>query len=206
MQTIEMILASHNQGKIFEMQELINNRLNDIQIKLFSLQDMGYNNDIEEPFDTCEENARIKAVTIFEKFNIPSLADDSGIFVDYLNGAPGVYSARYAGVGNTADACIDKLLEKLKDAPDEKRTAQFKCVLCCVLGTEDDKIFYSRGICTGVILHERNGNEGFGYDPIFFYPPVMKSFAQLNVTEKNKYSHRALAVEEFAKNIVKYIL
>jgi len=205
MNSIDMILVTGNEGKRREMEMLINDKLRDVKINLLSLKDVNFDEEIEETGDTCEENAKIKAMTVFERLNIPCIADDSGLFVDYLNGAPGVQSARYAGEGNTPDACMDKLLEDLKAVPDEKRSAQFKCVICCVLGKSDDKIFYSKGVCDGVILYEKIGDNGFGYDPIFFYPPSVKSFAQLTAEEKNKCSHRAAAVEQFADNIVKYL-
>ena len=203
MKSMDIVFVTGNEGKRREMEALINSRVKDIKINLLSLKDVIFDEEIEETGETCEENAKIKAVTAFEKLNIPCIADDSGIFVDYLNGEPGVNSAIYAGKGSSPDACIDKLLAELKDVPEDKRGAHFKCVICCVL--DKDKIFYSKGVCDGVILHERIGNNGFGYDPIFFYPPSVKSFAQLTIEEKNKYSHRAIAVEQFAKNIVKYI-
>ena len=205
MKNIDIIFVTGNEGKRREMEILINERVQNIKINLLSLKDVNFTDEIDETGDTCEENAKIKAMTVFERLNIPCIADDSGLFVDYLGGAPGVDSAIYAGKGSSSDACMDKLLSALSGVPGEKRTAHFKCVICCVLGKEEDKIFYSKGICNGVILHEKAGDGGFGYDPIFFYPPVMKSFAQVTVEEKNKYSHRAMAVEQFAKNIVKYI-
>ena len=205
MKNIDIVFVTGNEGKRREIEVLINDKIKDIKINLLSLKDVNFTEEIEETGDTCEENAKIKAMEVFERLNMPCIADDSGLFVDYLNGAPGVHTAIYAGTNSTPDACMDKLLTELEGVPDEKRTAHFKCVLCCVLGKEDDRIFYSKGICDGVVLKEKVGDKGFGYDPIFFYPPAMKSFAELTVEEKNKYSHRAIAVEHFAKNIVKYI-
>lgn len=213
---IDMLFVTGNEGKRREVESLINSGIGKIdkgdkiiKINLLSLKDMGFDEDIEETGDTCEENARIKAATLFEKLNLPCIADDSGLFVDYLGGEPGVNSARYAGIGNTPDACIDKLLRELDGVPPDKRTAYFKCVICCILPKDKENgkenIFYSDGLCSGIILNERVGENGFGYDPVFFYPPLMKSFAQLSVEEKNKISHRAIAVEQFAKNLVKYL-
>ena len=191
----KIVFASGNAGKIKEMTYLINKNLNGFEIELLSLKDAGFTDEIIESGATFEENAEIKARAVFNKTGMICFADDSGLCVDYLNGAPGIYSARYGG--------MDKLLEELKNVPDEKRTAHFYCAIYCV--TDKNTSFCVSGKCEGVITREKIGDNGFGYDPIFYYPPENMTFAELSGEEKNKISHRAVAAEQFAKEIVKYI-
>ena len=133
---------------------------------------------------------------------IAVLADDSGLMVDALDGVPGVYSARYAGEGATSQQLCEKLLHELKNVPLEKRTAQFTTVL--VVAAPDGKILYTaKGVCEGVIIEEMRGTNGFGYDPVFYYPPLKKTFAELTPEEKNLHSHRYLALRDLLSKIIK---
>jgi len=202
MKKIKIIFASGNAGKIREMNYLINKNLNDFEIELLSLKDVGFNDEIIENGKTFEENAEIKARAVFEKTGMICFADDSGLCVDYLNGAPGIYSARYGGgiVGEGKK----RILNELKDVPEEKRTAHFYCAVYCVINK--DISFCVSGKCGGIITRELSGENGFGYDPVFYYPSMGKTFAQLSEDEKNKISHRALAAEQFAEKIVEYII
>lgn len=148
--------------------------------------------DVEETGTTFAENARLKAMALYRATGFPTVADDSGLCVDALDGAPGVYSARYAGEGHDSDANISKLLEELRNVPPEKRTAHFVCSICLVFHERD--ILTCEGRCTGTIGFERHGNDGFGYDPVFMVGE--RSFAQLNGAEKDKISHRGMALRE----------
>ena len=199
---IKIVFASSNAGKIKEMNYLINKNLNGFEVELLGVKDIGFTDEIIENGATFEENAEIKARAVFAQTGMISFGDDSGLCVDYLNGAPGIHSARYSGGGSEDN--IKKLLEELKDVPGEKRTAHFYCAIYCVI--DKDTSFCVPGKCGGIITREKIGNNGFGYDPIFYYPPENKTFAQLSEEEKNKFSHRALAVEQFAIEIVKYII
>ena len=193
---IKIVFASSNAGKIKEMNYLINKYLNGREIELLGLKDVGFTDEIIEDGKTFEENAEIKARAVFDKTGMICFADDSGLCVDYLNGAPGIYSARYGG--------MDKLLDELQDVPDDKRTAHFYCAICCMISKTES--FFVSGKCGGFITREKIGENGFGYDPVFYYPPENKTFAQLSDEEKNKVSHRAVAAEHFAEKIVKYII
>ena len=202
MQKTKIVFASNNSGKIREMNHIINKNIHHSEIELLGLKDVGFTEDIIENGATFEENAEIKARAVFDKTGMICFADDSGLCVDYLNGAPGIYSARYSG-GNSDDN-IKKLLEELKDITPEKRTAHFYCAVYCII--DKNTSFCVSGKCGGIILNEKIGENGFGYDPVFYYPPENKTFAELSDDEKNKISHRALATEQFAKEIVKYII
>jgi len=197
MKKIKIVFASTNSGKIAEMEYLINRNLEDkgFEAELLSLKDIGFTDEIIEDGATFEANAEIKARAVFDKTGMISFADDSGLCVDYLNGAPGIYSARYGG--------IDRLLNELQGVPDEKRTAYFYCAVYCIVSRSEN--FCTAGKCAGIITHEKFGEGGFGYDPVFYYPPAKRTFAQMTGEEKNKLSHRAIAAELFAEKIVKYI-
>ena len=203
MRNIKIVFASGNEHKKSEMEQLINKNLNanKLKIEILSLKDINFTDEIIEDGKTFEENAEIKARAVFDKTGMICFADDSGLCVDYLNGAPGIYSARYSGGDDEAN--INKLLDELKSVPNEKRTAHFYCAIYCVVSK--DESFCVSGKCEGIILHSKNGENGFGYDPVFYYPPMFKTFAQMTSEEKNKFSHRALAAEQFAKKIVEYI-
>ncbi len=190
----EIILASNNPNKLREMKA----KLGAFGIEVMSQKEAGIDIDVEETGTTFEENAVLKASTIYDIAKKPVIADDSGLEIDYLNGAPGVYSHRFAGENATDADRINKVLTLLKDVPDEKRTARFHCCICYIDEKGEKHIFH--GIAEGRIGYEPVGENGFGYDPIFIYEG--KTFAQLSGEEKNKVSHRGKAVqalEEFLK-------
>ncbi|WP_294406717.1 XTP/dITP diphosphatase [uncultured Clostridium sp.] len=192
----KLILASNNNKKIKELKEI----LSDIQVKVRSLSDEGIHIDVVEDGTTFEENAKKKAKEIFEflkekgEEDFIVLSDDSGLEVDYLNGEPGVYSARYAGEHGEDDKNNEKLLKNLKGIPKKERGAQFVCQIA--MFDEEGKYYTVRGEVRGYILEELNGEGGFGYDPLFFYEPLDKTFAQLTSEEKNEVSHRGRALKE----------
>ena len=194
---MELILASRNKKKIREVEAILANHFPGIRI--LSLDDVGYIGDIEENGETYEENALTKARTAVEAGNhqYPAIADDSGLSVDALNGAPGVYSARYAG-GHGDDAANNALLLKnLADTPAEERTARFVC--CIALVYPDGREITVRGETEGLIIDEARGEGGFGYDPYFYYAPFGKTFSELSAEEKNAISHRGKAIAKVAQ-------
>lgn len=184
------ILASNNKHKLVEINEI----LKDFKYKLLSMHDAGLINfDIVEDGNTFEENSLIKAKAVMKELDIISIADDSGLMVDYLNGAPGVFSARYAGENADYHDNNKKLLEELKDVPFEKRTAKFVSVITMLF--RNGNTIVVRGEALGHIDFEYRGDNGFGYDPLFIDINSNKSYAELGSTEKNKISHRAKALE-----------
>ena len=189
----ELIIATNNEGKVREFQNIFSEKGYTVK----SLKDFPEIDDVEETGTTFEENALLKAQTVAKALQVVVIADDSGLEVDALNGEPGVYSARYAGTDKNDEANIDKVLEKLQDIPEEKRTARFVCVLAVAM--PDGESFTVRGTCEGFIASERKGENGFGYDPIFYIKEIDKTMAQLSKEEKNKISHRARAIELLAK-------
>ena len=202
----KLILASNNNKKIKELKEI----LSDIQVKVRSLSDEGIHIDVVEDGTTFEENAKKKANEIFEflkekgEDDFIVLSDDSGLEVDYLNGEPGVYSARYAGEHGEDDKNNEKLLKNLKGIPKKERGAQFVCQIA--MFDEDGKYYTVRGEVRGYILEELNGEGGFGYDPLFFYEPLDKTFAQLTSEEKNEVSHRGRALKELKAILSEIVL
>ena len=199
---MELILASRNKKKIREVEAILATHFPGVRI--LSLDDVGYVGDIEENGETYEENALTKARTAVEAGGgrYAAIADDSGLSVDVLNGAPGVYSARYAG-GHGDDAANNALLLKnLADIPAAERTARFVC--CIALVFPDGREMTVRGETEGIIINEARGEGGFGYDPYFYYEPFGKTFSELSAEEKNMISHRGKAiakVAEILKNI-----
>lgn len=191
---MKIVLASRNAHKIAELRELLT-RLTGKELDILSLDDIGFSGEIEENGNSFEENAAIKA-SVPASLGYIGIADDSGLSVDFLDGAPGIYSARYAGEPCDNAKNNEKLLENLKNVPKEKRTAKFVCVIAAVAPNGERLVV--RGECPGEILTELHGNGGFGYDPLFFYPPAGKTFAELSASEKNTVSHRAVAMERFA--------
>ena len=171
-------------------------------VDLLTPKDLGISLDVEETGETYEENAALKARAFARASGLPSLADDSGLEVGTLAGAPGVRSARYAGTGSDKDN-VDLLLLNLKDIPEQKRTARFVCVVAIALPSGD--IQYARGQCEGTIGEERRGDGGFGYDPVFFPEGRTLTMAQLPPDEKNNLSHRGRAVRN-ALPIIERIL
>lgn len=189
---MEIILATTNKGKLRELQQL----LTDKDVVLYSLDHFQPVPDVEETGATFAENARLKACYYSQQLNHLVLADDSGLIVDALDGAPGVYSARFAGTdGPDRDQENNKkLLSLLKDIPDEKRTARFCCCLC--LASPAEILIEVEGFVQGVIAHQSKGENGFGYDPIFYLPDRNKTIAQLPYEEKNQISHRGQALKK----------
>ena len=193
METI--VIATGNKHKISEIKEMLAPYTAG-KYELVSRRDAGFTGEIIENGSTFEENATIKARTVCEATGKITLADDSGLCVDALGGRPGIYSARYGGL-DTDDEQISLLLSELKDVPAEKRTARFVAVFCAAF--PDGKTISARGECEGEILFERRGFDDFGYDPVFYYPPAKKTFAELSQSEKCAVSHRGKAVEKFVK-------
>ncbi len=197
---IKLVLASRNQKKIKELETLLGPLSSKVQV--LSLDDIGYADDIVEDGTTFAENSKIKA-SVPAKLGYIGVADDSGLTVDALCGAPGVYSARYSGEGATDVKNNEKLLSALADVPDEKRGAQFRTVVTCAFPDGTD--FQAEGVCEGRILHAPDGDGGFGYDPLFYYEPFGKTFAALTPEEKNAVSHRGKAMREFVEKFREYI-
>lgn len=186
---MQIVFASNNAGKIRELQAL----LNDFSIDIVPQGTLGVD-EVEETASTFVENALIKARHACEVTGLPAIADDSGLEVDALNGAPGIYSARYAGNDSNAKNNIHKLLTELTDVPDEQRSAAFHCVLVYLAHSSDPTPLICHGIWHGRILKTPTGENGFGYDPIFYVPSEKCSAAQLSLDVKNRLSHRAQAL------------
>lgn len=182
----KLVFATNNKGKLEEIKQLLLDKF-----EVLSLVDISFSGEIPEDYETLEENALQKAYFIFSRCKIPTISDDSGLEVEALNGAPGVYSARYAGPANDANKNMDKLLLELKGIAN--RRARFKTVIAYV-DSETQKTFV--GEVQGDILPERRGEKGFGYDPIFLPDGHSKSFAEMTKEEKNVISHRAKAANK----------
>ena len=195
----KIVMASNNRHKIKEIEVFLRmlcpNDKDGKPFEILSLSDIGFTDDIVEDGKTFEENALIKARTV-ARLGYIGIADDSGLCVDALGGEPGVYSARYAGGHDDADN-NRLILKNLQDVPAEKRSARFVSVIACVF--PDGREIVARGECPGTMLFDYRGNGGFGYDPLFLYEPMGKTFAEMNAEEKNAISHRARAMEKFAK-------
>ncbi len=181
---IKLVFATNNQNKLEEVQKLLPST-----IKLLSLKDIGCFEEIEETGTTLQENAIIKTNYITQKYGYDCFADDTGLEVNFLNGKPGVYSARYAGKENSAEKNMQKLLSELNGV--EQRQAQFRTVIALNLS---NKQHLFEGICKGEILTEKKGKKGFGYDPIFRPNEFNTSFAEITLQEKGKISHRGKAI------------
>ena len=201
----KLVIASNNSGKIKEIKRI----LRDIDIDVLSLKDIGLNIDVEEDGLTFEENAKNKSTEIYKELikkgeiNFIIMSDDSGLEVEYLNGEPGVFSARYAGEHGNDKKNNEKLLLNLEGVDYKNRKARFVCQLAII----NDKNEYRgiKGTVEGYILENEKGNGGFGYDPLFFYEPLNKSFAELTIEEKNKISHRGNALQK-ARKIIEELL
>lgn len=190
----KLVFATNNAHKLEEVKEVVGDNFD-----ILSLKDIGCYEDIEEPGETLEENALIKARYVKEKYGYDCFGDDTGLEVDALDGAPGVYSARYAGGDHDAKANMKKLLKELDGVTNRK--AQFRSVITLIL---DGKEYMFEGKIEGVIITEEKGSAGFGYDPIFQPDGYTETFAQLGMDVKNNISHRALATKalcEFLKKI-----
>lgn len=185
---MKFVLASKNKKKIDEMKEI----LRGLPIELLSQPDsIG---EIDETGETFEENAIIKAQTVMEATGLPAIADDSGLAVDALGGAPGVYSARYAGEGKTDHDRNELLLHNMSVVPEDRRQAKFVCCIACAF--PDRQPIVVKGECHGRILFEEHGEGGFGYDPLFYVPECGCTFGELPSEEKNRLSHRAKALQQ----------
>lgn len=189
----ELVIATNNQHKVEEIRRALGNK-----IKLISLKDLGCREEIPEDGTTLKENAYQKAKYIWDKYNKNCFADDTGLMVEALDGAPGVYSARYAGEHCSFDDNIDLLLENMEGKTN--RNAYFATVICLI---QDGEPVYFEGKCEGCILTERYGRGGFGYDPIFMPKDYGESFAEISMEEKNKISHRGKATEKLIKHLLK---
>lgn len=184
----EVIIATKNKGKAKDFETL----LAPYGVRVLTLHDVAEDLDVEETGTTFRENARLKAETVAERLGKMVIADDSGLAVDALGGRPGVYSARFSGPDATDGKNIEKLLEELADVPDEERTARFICVLA-VSGPGGETRYYE-GSCEGRIMRTPSGDNGFGYDPVFYVPNEERTMAQLTPEEKAAVSHRGAAI------------
>lgn len=192
---MKLIFATNNQHKVDEIRSVLVNKFD-----IITLQEAGIDIDIPEPYDTLEENASCKSGTIFKMTGTNCFSEDTGLEVTALNGEPGVKSARYAGDDRSFNKNIEKLLINLADKSD--RTAQFRTIISLIL---DGKETLFDGICEGKIIDERKGSHGFGYDPVFVPAGSNKTFAEMTMAEKTKYSHRARATEKlvtFLNNLI----
>ena len=184
----KILFATGNENKMKEIRMI----LSDLGMPIQSMQEAGIDVDIVEDGSTFEENAIIKATAIAKMTGDIVLADDSGLEIDYLNKEPGIYSARYAGVDTSYDIKNRMLLDRLEGVPDEKRTARFVCVIACAFS--DGTVETARGTIEGIIGHEIAGENGFGYDPIFYLPEYQCTTAELEPEKKNELSHRGKAL------------
>jgi XTP/dITP diphosphohydrolase len=189
-----LVLATRNADKVREIRGILGLRDGEFE----SLLDYPDFPDIEETGVTLEENALIKAAAGFRMTGIPCIADDTGLEVDALGGAPGVYSSRYAGENATYADNVRKILQAMKEVPDGKRSARFRCVVALKAGSREEWV---EGACEGVILTQPRGGGGFGYDPVFFVPEIGKTLAEMTLTEKNAVSHRGRAFRAMAEKL-----
>ena len=195
---MDFILATNNMKKLAEMQRI----LSPLGINVVTAKMLGKQlEDVEEDGKTFEDNAKLKARAACKEMNMPAIADDSGLCVDYLDGAPGIFSARFAGEHGNDEKNNDLLLEKLDGVPLEKRTAHYVCAICCTF--PDGREIVVRGECNGVIGFERDGHEGFGYDPLFLVDG--KAFGRYTAEEKYRISHRGNALRLLTKELEKII-
>lgn len=186
----KVIVATKNKGKAKDFEALFH----PYGFTVLTLHDVADDMDIEETGATFQENAILKAEALSQRLNTLVIADDSGLMIDALNGAPGVYSARYAGESKSDDANVDKVLEELTNMNDPERTARFYCAIALAGPDIETKTVY--GTCEGVIAKEKKGPNGFGYDPIFYVPHLGKMMAELTVEEKGTISHRGNAIKK----------
>ena len=184
----KIVFATTNEGKVKEIKEI----LAGFPIEVVSMKEMNITADIEENGVTFEENSLIKARKVSKLTGLPAMADDSGLEVDYLNGEPGIYTARYLGRDTDYNYKNNYIIEKLKNVKDEERSAKFVCVISLVL--PDGREFIKKGVMEGRIAYEIKGENGFGYDPVFYLPEYGMTSAELSGEEKNKISHRGKAL------------
>ncbi len=189
---MKIIAATKNKNKLREFGEILKG------FEIISQEDAGIDIDVEETGTTFEENSMLKAKAIYEATGIAAIADDSGLCVDALGGAPGIYSARYGGEGLDDEGRVELLLKNMKDVPKEKRSARFVCAITLV---GKDGVITARGECEGKIDYEPKGENGFGYDPVFYMEEYGKTTAQMTPDEKNAVSHRGKALRIFAEKM-----
>jgi len=221
----EIVLASNNKKKITELETLLTSVTSNA-VKMRSLREIGFTDDIVEDGDSFEENSFIKA-SVPASLGYIGIADASGLCVDYIGGAPGIYSARYSGEGADDESNRKKLIGALNGVPAEERGAKFVCTACVVFpkespyivpeewrisealaektGADREKVMIVRGECFGTILTEEHGEGGFGYDSLFFFPKYGRTFAEISGEEKNEVSHRGIAMREFTKRLAELI-
>jgi XTP/dITP diphosphohydrolase len=186
----KLLLATGNKAKVREYKSL----LKGLPFEMVLLAELGINTEVDEIGDSLEDNAILKATNLSRESQLLTLADDSGLEVDVLGGEPGRLSARYAGEGASDKDRIDYLLSRLKDVPQDRRSARFRCVIA--IAQPGGEVELCSGECRGVITLEPRGKEGFGYDPIFYLPELGKTMAELPLEEKNRVSHRGRAARE----------
>ena len=189
---MKVILASKNPHKLTELSAILSQHGFEIALE----SEYGLDIDVDETGTTFEENSLLKAEAVMKASGLPVLADDSGLMVDALDGAPGVYSARYGHKSSDGERTAF-LLENMKDVPDDKRTAKFVCVITCLW--PDGRKIVARGECPGVITREVHGENGFGYDPVFYLPELGMTYAELPSEQKNAIAHRARALQDFCR-------
>ena len=194
---MKLVLASKNQKKLAEMNEI----LSGLGVEVCSEAEAGVALEVEETGTTFEENSLLKARAVMEASGLPAIADDSGLCVDALGGAPGVYSARYGGEGLDDPGRTRLLLENMRGQT--PRTCRFVSVITCCFPNGD--VLSARGECEGTVAYAPVGENGFGYDPVFFVPELKKTFAQLSPQEKNARSHRGRALEAFQVKLEEYL-
>jgi XTP/dITP diphosphohydrolase len=194
----KLLLATNNKGKVREYKQLFQ----DLPFELVSPAELGIKTEVDEVGESLEENARLKATTLARQSQLLTLADDSGLEVDALGGEPGPLSARYAGAGASDKGRIDYLLARLRGVPGEKRSARFRCIIA--VATPDGEVEFSSGECPGLITFEPKGEEGFGYDPLFYLPELGKTMAELPLEVKNRISHRGQAARKARKLLMKW--
>ena len=196
---MQIVLATHNRGKMKEMSSILAH----LPVTLLTLDDFPQIGEIPETGETLKENAFIKAETVHQKTGLPALADDTGLEVDALDGAPGVHSSRYDGETATFEDNCRKMMQEMDGIPAEERTARFHTVIAFVSNSGNE---WTEGMVEGRILEKKLGDGGFGYDPLFYYPPLKKTFAELNSEQKNNISHRGKALRNFCQILEKRIL
>ena len=196
---MKLVIATQNKGKVAEFERLLGPK----GIEVVSLLDYPDLPEVEETGDSFEANARLKAESIAKLLNLPVLADDSGLVVPYLNGAPGIYSARYAGQPKSDKANIDKLLREMSQARGDQRQAYF--VTCLVLASPDHDSHVVEGRAYGTIALEPSGDSGFGYDPVFYVDQEGATFAQIPLSRKNQISHRANAIKALLASLPEWL-
>ena len=195
----KIVFATGNQGKLREVKKI----LADLNVDIVSMKEEGIQIDVDENGTTFAENAQIKATAIGAHTDAIVLADDSGLVIDALNGEPGIYSARYLGEDTSYRLKNQNLIDRLEGVPDEKRTARFVCAIAAAL--PDGTVLHTEGTIEGIIGYEERGENGFGYDPIFYVPKLGKTTAELTDDEKNAISHRGSALEKMKVLLREYI-